>query len=273
MEPSGFGLGGRASVGRRPCPGIALAGLLLPLLLPVRAEGQRVVGRLLESGTEQPILLGQMALTDSTFRVVESTLTDHEGRFELQAPGPGDYYVMADRIGYRPSVDGVLELGDEGYVEVRYYLLPRPVELEGVTASVERERTDRYLEGQGFYERQRRGFGHFIGPEELEGRRPPDTRDLLRRVPGIGVEDNGFAGQSIRCRAAEDPGATFHVYVDGVRVHFPNLKATEGRPDVNLEELVDMESLAAVEVYSRPSQVPIQYALFTTCVMLVWTKH
>lgn len=244
-------LPGHPSVGGRTNAAIlaALAALLLPTL-PL--EGQTVRGRLLEIGTDRPVLLGRVALVDTTFTPVEQTLTDHEGRFELTAPGPGAYWVVADRIGYQPSIDGILELGEGGFIEVAYRIRPRPIELEGITATAERERIERRLDLAGFYNRRNAGFGDFIGPEELERRPPVDSRDLLRGIPSVRVSD-GFAGQVLTCN-----GRFPRIFVDGIQVGFLPLHAS-GTPNAVLEDFAPVEDIAAVEVYRRPSALPLQY--------------
>lgn len=247
-------------------PAFAVPFLLMTYLAPfgTRAAAQVVEGRLLDGANEEPVVRAMVALADTTYEVVQRTFTDDRGAFRLEAPGPGDYYVMAHATGYEPAVDGVLELGADGYIEVTFYVVPRPIELEGITATAERRRLERRLDLAGFYDRRDRGFGDFIGPEELERRQPVDPLGVFRTTPGIRVT-TGFPAQGLLCE-----GGTPRVFVDGVRVVAGDL-LTRGFP---LEEVARADDIAAVEVYRRASSVPLQFGgtRFEGCTVLVWTK-
>jgi hypothetical protein len=43
----------------------------------------------------------------------------------------------------------------------------------------------RFLERQGFYEREERTSGYFITPEDIANRPPSRPQDLFRAIPGI----------------------------------------------------------------------------------------
>lgn len=134
-------------------------------------------GRLLEQGTGRPVGAADVTLIGEAGGVVDRAETDPVGRFTLRSPDPGRFYVRAERIGYRAKMDGMLELGEGGEITVDFYLTPEPVELEGIDATAEAMsvwlRRDRdYLASQGFYDRKKVGFGHFITPEDLEERQP-----------------------------------------------------------------------------------------------------
>lgn len=219
-------------------------------------------GQLLESATGRAIAGGEVVLADTAGAVVALTTTDALGRFVLDAPEPGSYLLVASALGYARAVDGILDLGEGGSIELEFFLRPAPIELPELAARAQRARTERYLDNQGFYDRRDMGFGHFIGPEELEARPPADQQDLLRRVPRVRMADHGFAGQTVSCGGLEPI-----ILVDGVRVEFLR--------GVDLEEVVKMTDLAAVEVFTGPAQIPLQYGGLTgeKCVILLWTKH
>jgi Carboxypeptidase regulatory-like domain len=103
----------------------ALAALAAPL------DAQVVRGRLLESGSGRPIILGRVLLLDTTYASVAETITDEQGRFVVEAPVPGDYWIAADRLGYRPVIDGILELGVGGLLPADVYMRPEALVLEG----------------------------------------------------------------------------------------------------------------------------------------------
>jgi len=269
------GTGGRASENGRSsrCSGsrLGLSALVLTLavvLAPPHAGAQTVHGRLLEQGTARPIAAGDLTLLGEDGEAVDRAETDSAGHFTLRSPDPGSFYVRAERIGYRPKTDGILELGEGGEITVDFYLMPQPVELEGVEGTVEGmtllERKDReYLDWQGFYDRKKMGFGHFITPEEIEEDPPIDYYDLFRKMPGVRGVSGARGGEGVQITAR---GGTFGgggycspaIFVDGI--------PTSNPPPV--------EAIVGVEVYKGIASVPLQFSrLGGGCgVVLVWTR-
>jgi len=290
----GAGRGRRASVatGKASTAGavarwsggrVGLSALVLALasaLAPPHAGAQTVHGRLLEQGTGRPIAAGDLTLLGEDGEAVDRAETDSAGHFTLRSPDPGSFYVRDERIGYRTKADGVLELGEGGEITVDFYLMPQPVELEGVEGTGERtdwiERNQRrFLEGQGFYRRMSAGFGHFITPEELEERPPWTPRDLFKKIPGMAVGVSsmmpGRQRVTLDCVTKGDGRSVtqiqFAVWVDGIRVWQGGVEGWEPADDV------DIENIAAVEVYTRPASLPLQYTMSGICGgILIWTK-
>jgi len=247
---------------------LGLFAAFLGLVGPAPLSAQTVHGRLLEQGTGRPIEAGDLTLLGEAGEAIDRAGTDSAGHFTLRSPDPGSFYVRAERIGYRPKTDGILELGEGGEITVDFYLMPQPVELEGVEGTVEGmtllERKDReYLDWQGFYDRKKMGFGHFITPEEIEEDPPIDYYDLFRKMPGVRGVSGARGGEGVQITAR---GGTFGgsgycspaIFVDGIRTSNP--------PPV--------EAIVGVEVYKGIASVPLQYSrLGGSCgVVLVWTS-
>jgi len=121
------------------------------------------------------------------------------------------------------------------------------------------------LEGQGFHDRRKRGFGYLITPDEIEERPPSRPRELFRMIPGL---DTG----AITGRPMSDGLVTFDcgsmaAYVNGIREHGP----TDGPVwDMGLD--INMADIFTVEVYPRMAVLPIEYSGLGVCaVILVWT--
>jgi hypothetical protein len=247
----------------------ALFPFVIALALSPSAGGaQTVRGRLLESGSGDPIMLGAVALLDTTLTVIDEVFTNEKGNFILQAPRPGSYYVLADRLGYQRSVDGILELGPGGDISVDFYLRPQPIVLDSLTVEAERQRRVRRLESAGFYQREKAGFGHFVTPEMIERRLPLTTRDLLRTVPALRVVDDGFLGQTIVMRGNRGQPCSPQLYVDGAKI------ASAGGGGVRLEDIVNIDDVSGVEIYDGGADTPLEYGgTQNGCgVLLVWTK-
>ena len=250
---------------RRGARGPWTALLALLLLLPASSASAQVVsGRLLDGSTRNPISDGRVQLLDPDGTVVATDESDASGGFRLEAPGPGDYYIRGERLGYTSRTDGVLELGEGGQLTIEFYLRAAPIQLDTVRATVEGWRVERHLESQGFYERLDQGFGHFITPEDLSRIRPADPSDLLRNIPGARVFD-GWPSRSVYFRVMGDYCEP-RIFVDGIEVN-------DMAPGAALGEVVEVEAVSGIEVYNRPSSVPLQYGgTGASCgLILVWT--
>jgi hypothetical protein len=261
---------------------LLIAALVLGLLAePLPAQAQTVRGRVLESQGVSPVVSAGVVLLDTTFVSVAGTATNANGAFTLEAPGPGAYYVLTEALGYSPSIDGILELSEGGSITVEIYLKPRPIVLDSIKVAVERAQIFQHLEKAGYNQRQAAGFGHFITPDEIKRRNPRTVEDLFRNAPGIrilhGEAETGNAGAGIVVRSAtlhgqsaviDLPGYCWpNVYVDGVLVSVdPKLGGVEGA--------VELDQIAAVEVYTRASNVPSQWGGTNAgCgVVLIWTR-
>jgi hypothetical protein len=235
---------------------------------------QTVRGHVLESGTETPVVLAEVTLLDTVLNVVDQTYSAHDGAFVLQAPDPGSFYVRATALGYRPKLDGVAELSEGGVLPVVFFLVPDPLEVEGVEATAERKRVEQFLESQDFYQRQQDGRGYFITPEEIEKR---NVRDFVRLFQNRPVEvEGGVTGTELWIRRGfcKLRGRKLYptIWVNGVLVD-PGWR----RPGGALERVVAMADVLAVEIYTGPASTPAQWSgtnlMSNQCGTIVfWTK-
>jgi len=259
LQRSGIGLG----LAVQALTKLLILGGVLGSAMPLPA--QTVHGRLLEQGSGRPITAGLLTLVGEAGETVAQAETDSAGGFTLRAPDPGSFYVRAERIGYRTKTDGVLELGEGGEITIDFYLVPRPVELEGVEGTAEAmdffERKDReYLEWQGFYDRKKMGFGYFFGPEDIKWHMF-DAWDVFRKIPGLGVTPPPRSKVRRPC-----------VWIDGMLAHRPD------QGDWAMADDVPIEAIAGMEVYTRGR--PLQYGGVACSagsrsdppLILIWTK-
>ena len=267
------------------------AALLLPALAaPAKLDAQLLEGRVLDGQSRQPLAEARLTLLHPDGSSLGSpAMTGADGRFRIRVPGPGSYFLRAERLSYRPVVDGVLEFtAAHGRLSVDVFLLPKPLEVEGVRVEVARARIRRHLRAVGFYERAASGFGHFIGPEEVERRSAQSVSDLIRRVPGVrslrGIvlftrrEDRDLTDENGTPLHACEP----NVWLNGVKMTRALPPPGSGpyqirRADYGqgLDEYMNVRDVTAVEVYTRASSTPLQWGgLNGSCgTIVLWTEQ
>lgn len=231
--------------------------LLSPCLMTTGSlTAQTVRGLVLERVTDRPIELGRVALVEAGGDTVAVATSDARGFFSVTTEDPGHYHVLVEAFGYRLESAGPFELDLEELRVVQINLEPAPVEVQGIDVEAEETATP-YLVRQGFTERRKMGFGHFVGPQELDDFRTivSSTEDIFYRFAGVTLGPQGpmMIGSTGRtCGPA--------VLLDGVRT---------------TERIPPLEQLEAIEIYTRAVQVPLQYSWAAQgCgVILYWTKH
>lgn len=105
----------------------------------VPAWGQAVLGRTVAAATDAPVGGVFVTLTDATGRQAAGFLSRENGRFLIQAPGPGRYLLRAELIGYG-SVERAVELTADETVHETVRLPLEAIPLEGIVARSSRER-------------------------------------------------------------------------------------------------------------------------------------
>lgn len=247
--------------------------ILLTLLLAVGGSvaglsGQSIEGRLMDGETGEPIILAPVTLLLGTGEVVDRTFTDEGGFFVLASPDPGSFFLRAERMGFSSRVDGIFELGEGGRLMVEFRLRKAPIALDTLNIAVERR--DPKLRLLGFYDRQRAGFGRFIGPEELESRAAVQATDLFRMIPRVRVNERPFGNSTITIAGSLSARGTPcypRVLIDGFVV-------SRGGPEAARPDLwVSPGEITGIEVYRGSAETPLQFGGGSdSCgVILIWT--
>jgi hypothetical protein len=283
---------------RSACRGVVLATVLFVTVAAHDAHAQRVRGRLLELSSEDPIPAGIVTLLSADGAAVLNGVSDREGYWTLDAPGPGSYYVAAARIGYQRWVSGPVTLQAEDDWNSVFRLRRLPVMMEPVVISA--RATRQYLDRAGFYQRQHANFGHFMSPEDIEKRRATTVTELLTGLPGVSVGLTRTGG-SVGVRAVELRGSDVarggvcrpRVFLDGIMYAQGDSRprreddemATEARLEslmqrvdqaISLDDIGHPSTIAAIEIYRSATQVPVQFggaSVETLCgVIVIWTR-
>lgn len=111
------------------------AGLLLTTVTAL--SGQTVEGRVLDQESETPVGGAIVALVDEDGEERTRTLADSIGRFRIEPPEPGNFYLVAERFGYYETRSPLIAFHTEGRAELELMMIPQPVGLEGLEVSVE----------------------------------------------------------------------------------------------------------------------------------------
>ncbi|MGD2123545.1 MAG: carboxypeptidase regulatory-like domain-containing protein, partial [Gemmatimonadota bacterium] len=213
----------------------------------------------------RPIPYVGITVFDTLGTRVAATATSLGGTYALALPEEGVFNLSVAAIGYSKETRGPLEIPDGESVVVDLELEPSAITLPGIVVEVERARIDKYLTGQGFYQRSRTaGGGYFFFPEDIEKIDPFDLQDLVSRVPGVWYEWS-WRGSSLTC-ISHGTSRTPRVYLDGIKV-----SASE------LDLLAPVRSIAAMEIYRGGASLPVEFSATgsdreSSCVVLIWSK-
>lgn len=161
--------------------------LIAALLLPAAASAQAVQGRLIGRETQLPVRGGTVHLMAADSQVVAQARTDSAGRFALQAPRPGRYWLLGSAPGYVSSETDLFAVEAQG-ARVSFVIGRSPVVLDTVTATTTSVGDADRLWYGGFYQRlaENRG-GRFITRQQIDRQRYVELVDVLRSVPSLEV--------------------------------------------------------------------------------------
>jgi hypothetical protein len=111
--------------------------------------------------------------------------------------------------------------------------------------------------------------GHFLDPQDIERMPVGRFSGLLTNIPGVRVSYNTGSGMIVMNASGSEPGAPIFcepsVYIDGVRSRMATSE---------LEALYYTDEVAALEVYTRPNQRPVEYQdQNSRCgAIVIWTR-
>jgi len=274
------------------CIWLAVALFMLAAVQSASAQ-QHIRGRVLDLASNSPIRAVLLTLHGADSSVVASSVSDAAGRWRLDAPRPGAYYIAARRLGYQPWVSSALTLDAAAELESVLHLQALAVTLDPIHAEAAAVREN--LEYAGFFDRQRGNFGHFMGPDAIQRRQASRVTDLLSAIPGVQLVSIGSAGPAqVGLRGSSVTDAILcrpRVFVDGLMYARGDSRPVRARAfdateQADLEQRMDQSfslddighpsTIAAIEVYRSATQVPVQFggtSAETLCgVVVIWTR-
>ena len=217
-----------------------------------------LTGTVTDLRTQEPLRGVSVIIDDG---VVATTTADGTFQVATILIKPGSNVVTFRRLGYRQVAKLLWIAGDQSDVGIQVTLESLAVRLATIVVAVEPGARGKL---RGFYERRRTQIGEFLGPAEIERRRQNAVSDILATMPGILVNPGGgirFARKRPRCRGLQ-------FYLDGLLLRSPDDLG------LSIDQIVNHEDIVAIEVYSGPARVPLQYsATNSDCgVILFWTR-
>lgn len=137
------------------CPGPTLTkrgclviACLTGVLTPALAAGQVVRGRLVDARDGTSLETAMITLVNNQELDAERVLSRAgSGLFQLQAPGPGEYRLRAERIGYATTYSEFFTLAPGDTLVMEMTARVEPISLAGIEATADRRCTVRPGEG------------------------------------------------------------------------------------------------------------------------------
>lgn len=262
-------------------PSLPVVALAAALAAWAPASAQTLRGTLMERGSDRPVTLALVLLLDARADTVARAITDDRGRFTLVAPAPGDYVVQAEAFGYETRRAGVFELGEGGEITFEFRVSPDPLAIAGLDVAADFTVREPPLVRNGYFDRLSAGIGHFITPGQLERTRHHRITDLLGEVPFLTVVNAHPSDRVL----IQDGGAlcTPSVIVDGLLASvIEGIRRRPGAPseisgsEGNMEALVNLKDVEAIEVYRSAEELPAQFGAMSWdgCgAIIIWTKR
>lgn len=205
------------------------------------------------------------AIVKAEIRVANTSVhgeTGSDGRFELAGVPAGPIEVVVRRLGFSPAKIA-LDLAVGELRDIRVLLSPVAMLMDSVAVTAPAPEIE--VSYGGFETRRARGFGTFLGREDIEKKRPRVPSDLFRTMSGVKlIRDNGTP--TIVSNRLGVMTCPLRVFIDGA--HYPLYGQS-------LDVLVQVADIGAIEVYPGGATVPPQFGgRESTCgVIAIWTRH
>jgi Carboxypeptidase regulatory-like domain/TonB-dependent Receptor Plug Domain len=212
-----------------------------------------ITGRVV-STSAKPIGSAQVRLYGTS----HGTTTNDAGEFRLNGLPGGTQGVEIAALGYYPRRMRV-EVGETADSLV-IRLEKTAVVLDSVRVVAERTSRLKNPFYKEFNERMKVGMGSYVTEEEIDKKRPIETSDLFRMMPGFGVS-NSRSSKDVAILNYRNPGGPcpLQVFVDGMEVSVT---------DVNT---VSPAAIHGIEAYSLAT-APAKYHVKNCGALFIWTK-
>lgn len=253
---------GRAIASREaiclPAAILLLALDIAVLTMPAALEAQQRVdaalgGVVVSAMSGEPVEGAAVVLAE----LERTAITNAAGRFHIDGVPAGRHVIQVRRLGFADR-DGTLTIAPADTTEVRLILEETALRIEELTVTAEAGLRGRLAD---FERRRRTGRGHYITPEDIAGREPRFTSDLLRTVPGLRVSRSVLGRATLWMSRHGDRCAPI-VFLDGKRA-----------PGIHVDDL-NAADVLAIEIYRGPAEMPpeLERRRRNCGAIVVWTR-
>lgn len=225
---------------------------------------QLLGGRVLDKESSEPVKDAVVELLNPEGRSVQRSRTDRDGFFVFELRQPGQFRLRTSRIGYQPTTSSMVAVEERQTVQVELKLSTTEVTLDPLTVTARSAPPrSRNLDREGFYDRERSGFGLFLDSNKLNERDAINTSELFRGLAGVMVTPIGGNRYSITMTRS-GRNCPPQVILDGAPV---------GAGD--LDSFVQPRDVDGIEIYRGSTEVPGRWmAQRSACgLIVIWTKR
>jgi hypothetical protein len=188
-------------------------------------------------GAHDPIASAEVGLTLSGMKQV-LVRSGSDGRFAFNDVPLGPGKLTVRRMGYRVRTI-TLDMFKVGAGEpLRVDLESLATDLDTVTVDAMSGRMEEF-----YNHKNNSSFGYFIDQPEIKKRAPRFVSELFRTIPGARIQVSRRIGNTITLRGCQP-----RIWVDGVRT-----------TDAEVDEVANVDEVAALEVYPSWAGTPPQY--------------
>ncbi len=237
---------------------------------------QEVRLQAVDDATGDPIASVDVAFVDADGGTAWRGTTDEAGAVRAELPRPGVFRIRATHPGFQPWESEALGFEEGAVVALELRMGLRAIPLDPLVVVGRRSPEAFHLEE---FEARRTNpagpGGVFLTRADIERRPLASASQIVQGIAGVTVQpvltaQNPFGeldrGLIVLGGGRGGRGCLANVWVDGVQVR-------QG-PAFTVDDLLQSENLAGVEIYRRALQAPAAYQTDPDCgVVLFWTRR
>lgn len=222
----------------------ALSVLLLCTLTaaPLLAQSQQptkvvTIEGVVVDGADEPIPSAELGLTLEGSQPVFAR-ADDKGKFAFTGVQIGPGKLIVRRMGYKARTIPLDLYKVNAGTPLKIDLESLADELDTVNVEGMRGRMEEF-----YFHKQTNNFGYFIDTPEIKKKNPRFVSELFREIPGARIQVSRRIGNTITLRGCQP-----RIWVDGVKTQ-----------DTEVDEVANVDEVAAIEVYPSWAGTPPQY--------------
>ena len=209
---------------------------------PILAHSQQpaktvtISGQIVD-GADTPIPSAEIGLTLDGAQPVFAR-ADNDGKFAFSDVRLGQGKLVVRRLGYRARTVPLDLYKAAAGTPLKIDLESLADELDTVQVEGQRGRMEEF-----YFHKQTNNFGYFIDLPEIKKKNPRYVSELFRDIPGARIQVSRRLGNTITLRGCQP-----RIWVDGVKTQ-----------DSEVDEVANVDEVAAIEVYPSWAGTPPQY--------------